>query len=106
METNIELGEGQSFIIAGLIDNELTETISKIPGLSSLPILGNLFKTKETDRKNTELIVMVTPEMTMPLQPGEVKPMPAMPRDFLTPLTPSNQADPYATKPKTGGRSK
>lgn len=106
METNIELGEGQSFIIAGLIDNELTETVSKIPGLSSLPILGNLFKSKETDRKNTELIVMVTPEMTMPLQPGEAKPMPAMPRDFLTPLTPSNQADPYATKPKTGGKSK
>jgi pilus assembly protein CpaC len=106
METNIELGEGQSFIIAGLIDNELTETISKIPGLSSLPILGNLFKTKETDRKNTELIVMVTPEMTMPLQPGEAKPMPAMPRDFLTPLTPSSQTDPYATKPKTGGKSK
>jgi pilus assembly protein CpaC len=106
METNIELGEGQSFVIGGLIDNRLTETISKIPGLSSLPILGNLFKTKEVDRNNTELVVMVTPEMTMPLQPGEAKPMPVMPRDFLTPLTPSNQADPYATKPKTGGRSK
>ena len=106
METNIELGEGQSFVIAGLIDNRLTETISRIPGLSSLPILGNLFKTKEVDRNNTELIVMVTPEMTMPLQPGEAKPMPVMPRDFLTPLTPSNGSDPYATKPKTGGRSK
>jgi pilus assembly protein CpaC len=106
METNIELGEGQSFVIAGLIDNRLTETISRIPGLSSLPILGNLFKTKEVDRNNTELIVMVTPEMTMPLAPGEAKPMPAMPREFLTPLTPSNTADPYANKPKTGGRSK
>jgi pilus assembly protein CpaC len=106
METNIELGEGQSFVIGGLIDNRLTETISRIPGLSSLPILGNLFKTKEVDRNNTELVVMVTPEMTMPLQPGEAKPMPVMPRDFLTPLTPSNAADPYATKPKTGGRSK
>jgi pilus assembly protein CpaC len=106
METNIELGEGQSFVIAGLIDNRLTETVSRIPGLSSLPILGNLFKTKEVDRNNTELIVMVTPEMTMPLAPGEAKPMPAMPREFLTPLTPSNTADPYASKPKTGGRSK
>src|SRR5579864_2014939 len=106
METNIELGEGQSFVIGGLIDNRLSETVAKIPGLSSLPILGNLFKTKEVDRNNTELVVMVTPEMTMPLQPGEAKPGPAMPRDFLTPLTPSNQADPYATKPRTGGRSK
>jgi len=104
METNIELGEGQSFVIAGLIDNRLTETINKIPGLASIPILGNLFKSKETDRKNTELIVMVTPEVTMPLQPGEAKPMPAMPRDFL--ITPSNGSAPFATQPKTGGRSK
>ncbi len=73
METNIELGEGQSFVIGGLIDRRVTETMSKIPGLSSLPILGNLFKTKETDRNNTELVVLVTPEITMPLQPGEAK---------------------------------
>jgi Flp pilus assembly secretin CpaC len=56
------------------------------------------------DRNNTELIVMVTPEMTMPLQPGEAKPMPLMPRDFL--ITPSNPSEPFATQPKTGGRSK
>ena len=104
METNIELGEGQSFVIAGLIDNRLTETVNRIPGLSSLPILGNLFKSKDVNRNNTELIVMVTPEMTMPLQPGEAKPMPAMPRDFL--ITPSNPSEPFATQPKTGGRSK
>jgi len=104
METNIELGEGQSFVIAGLIDNRLTETVSRIPGLSSLPILGNLFKSKEVDRTNTELIVVVTPEVTMPLQPGEAKPMPVMPRDFL--ITPSNPSEPFTTQPKTGGRSK
>ena len=102
METNIELGEGQSFVIAGLIDNRLTETINKIPGLGSLPILGNLFKSRETDRSNTELVVMVTPEMTMPLQPGD-KPLPTMPREFL--ITPS-KGDPFATQPKTGGRAK
>ena len=104
METNIELGEGQSFVIAGLIDNRLTETVTRIPGLSSLPILGNLFKSKEVDRNNTELIVVVTPEVTMPLAPGEAKPMPAMPRDFL--ITPTTTSDPFATQPKTGGRSK
>src|SRR5579862_899813 len=71
METNVELGEGQSFVIAGLIDNQVTETISKIPGLSSLPILGNLFKSRSLSKNDTELIVMVTPEITMPLQPGE-----------------------------------
>ena len=101
METNIELGEGQSFVIAGLIDNQVTETIAKIPGLSSLPILGNLFKSKEFNRNNTELVVMVTPEITMPLQPGEAKPSPQMPRDFLVPLPPgSKEAFPKKAKAK------
>jgi pilus assembly protein CpaC len=88
METNIELGEGQSFVIAGLIDNRVTETMAKIPGLASLPILGNLFKSKQTDKNNTELVVMVTPEVTMPLGPGDVKPTVTMPREFLAPITP------------------
>jgi pilus assembly protein CpaC len=94
METNIELGEGQSFVIAGLIDNRVTETISKIPGLANLPILGNLFKSKEFDRNNTELVVVVTPEITMPLQAGEAKPQPVMPRDFLVPIAPGSK-DPF-----------
>ena len=96
METNIELGEGQSFVIAGLIDNRVTETISRIPGLANLPVLGNLFKSKQLDKNNTELVVMVTPEITMPLQPGEAKPMPPMPREFMTPVTP-NAANPLAS---------
>ena len=99
METNIELGEGQSFVIAGLIDKQLTETLSKIPVLSSLPILGNLFKSKEFDRNDTELIVMVTPEITLPLQPGDAKPMPPMPRPFLVPVTPGS-GNPFPTKAK------
>src|SRR5580704_14909788 len=99
METNIELGEGQSFVIGGLIDRRVTETISRIPGVSSIPILGNLFKTKEVDRNNTELIVMVTPEITMPIQPGENKSGPVMPRDFM--VVPANPAEPYATPPTT-----
>jgi pilus assembly protein CpaC len=91
METNIELGEGQSFVIAGLIDNRVTETISRIPGLANLPILGNLFKSKQFDRQNTELVVVVTPEVTMPLLAGEAKPMPVMPRDFLAPVAPGSR---------------
>lgn len=102
METNIELGEGQSFVIAGLIDNQLTETVAKVPGLANLPILGNLFKSKQLDRSNTELIVMVTPEMTMPLQPNEAKPGPVMPRDFM--LTPANPEDPYQTTKSRSNR--
>lgn len=88
METNIELSEGQSFVIAGLIDRQVTETLSRIPVLSGLPILGNLFKSKEFQRNNTELVVMVTPEITMPLEAGEAKPELSMPRPFLVPLAP------------------
>jgi pilus assembly protein CpaC len=98
METNIELGEGQSFVIAGLIDNRVTETISRIPGLANLPILGNLFKSKTLDKNNTELVVLVTPEITMPLQPGDVKPMPPMPREFLTPVTPQGAQPANSTR--------
>jgi pilus assembly protein CpaC len=103
METNIELGEGQSFVIAGLIDNQVTETISKIPGLSSLPILGNLFKSKNVSKSDTELVVIVTPEITLPIQAGEGKPIPAMPVPFLVPVAPGSQE---AFPPNTKGRSK
>lgn len=90
METNIELGEGQSFVIAGLIDKQVTETLSKIPGLSSLPILGNLFKSRSVSKSDTELVVLVTPEITMPLLPGDAKPDVPMPRPFLVPITPGS----------------
>lgn len=94
METNIELGEGQSFVIAGLIDNQVTETLAKIPGLASIPILGTLFKSKQLNKNDTELVVLVTPEVTMPLQPGEAKPTLQMPREFLTPVLPNPTAKP------------
>ena len=102
METNIELGEGQSFVIAGLIDNRFTESVSRIPGLASLPILGNFFKSRDISKNNTELIVMVTPEITMPIQAGDIKPMVAMPKEFLTPIAPGDPQ--YQEKPKQGGR--
>ena len=100
METNIELGEGQSFVIAGLLDNRVTESMSRIPGLSSLPILGNLFKSRDQTKNSTELIVMVTPEITLPIQAGDPKPMIAMPKEFLTTITPVSE------KPGTGSNSR
>lgn len=84
METNIELGEGQSFIIAGLIDDRVTETLNKVPGLANIPILGALFKSKSENRTKTELIVMVTPEVTTPLNAADVKPL-NLPRVMLSP---------------------
>jgi pilus assembly protein CpaC len=102
IETNVELGEGQSFVIAGLIDNQITETFSRIPGLSSLPILGNLFKSKNISKSDDELVVLVTPEITMPLQPGDAKPSPPMPHPFLVPIAPgSTDAFPGTAKGKS-----
>jgi pilus assembly protein CpaC len=91
METNIELGEGQSFIIGGLIDDRFTETLAKTPGLANIPLLGVLFKSREQKRNRTELVVIVTPEITKPYQPGEKIPQPYLPKDFLVPIVPPDQ---------------
>ena len=88
METDIELGEGQSFVIAGLLDDRVTENLSQMPGLAHLPVLGAMFKSRSLNRSKTELVVMVTPEATNPLMPGDPKPVPQMPKEFL-PAAPS-----------------
>ena len=77
-ETDVELGEGQSFAIAGLIDERAQESFNKLPGLSNIPILGVLFKSRERRKSKTELVVIVTPETIMPYNPGDTKPMPKM----------------------------
>jgi pilus assembly protein CpaC len=83
METDIELGEGQSFVIAGLLDDRVTQNLSQIPGLSHLPIFGALFKSRSESKSKTELLVMVTPESVYPLASTDPKPTLNMPRPFL-----------------------
>jgi pilus assembly protein CpaC len=99
METDIELGEGQSFVIAGLLDDRVTENLSQIPGLARLPILGAIFKSRSLSRSKTELVVVVTPESTNPLAPSDPKPMPRMPREFLPDEPPSSQPSNTAAHP-------
>jgi pilus assembly protein CpaC len=99
-ETDVELNQGQSFIVAGLLDNRETESYSKLPGLSSLPILGMLFKTRDIKKNNTELVMIVSPEITQPLDPGQKLPMPNFPRDFLAPVElPKTSVAPAGPKP-------
>ncbi|MEO7651967.1 MAG: pilus assembly protein N-terminal domain-containing protein [Bryobacteraceae bacterium] len=88
-ETNIELAEGQSFVIAGLLDDRVTETLFRIPGLSHIPILGALFKSKEVNKRKTELVVLVTPEVVNPLQPGDLKQQPTFPIKLLEDSNPA-----------------
>jgi pilus assembly protein CpaC len=82
-ETEVELRDGQSFAIAGLIDNKAQEDVAAIPILSQLPIIGNLFKSKGDRKERTELIVIVTPRLVRPLNPDEVPPVPTLPGRFL-----------------------
>lgn len=66
IDADVELQSGQSFAIAGLLDRRVTENLQKIPGLASIPLLGNLFKSRTTNQSNSELVVVVTPEVGGP----------------------------------------
>src|SRR4030095_694523 len=65
-ETEIELTNRQTFAIAGLINNAMTQSLQKIPGIGDIPILGYLFKSKAAQKEHTELVVMITPEILPP----------------------------------------
>jgi pilus assembly protein CpaC len=81
--TEIELQNGQSFAIGGLLDNRLTETLNKIPGLGDLPFFGRLFRSRNTTRSKTELLVLVTPELVRPIPEGMKPPGISMPKEFM-----------------------
>lgn len=78
-ETEVELRDGQTFAIAGLLDNLAQETKQSIPFLSQIPVIGNIFKSKDKQTQHTELLVLVTPRLVRPLSPDEVPPLPPMP---------------------------
>ena len=84
-ETEVELRDGQSFAIAGLINNESQNDVAALPILSQLPIIGHLFKSKADRKERTELLVIVTPRLVRPLNPDEVPPLPTLPARFLPP---------------------
>jgi pilus assembly protein CpaC len=74
MQTEIELKDGQSFAIGGLLDKRLTETIEKIPLLSSIPLLGKLFQSRTKTNENNELLVIITPQIVRPIPVGQPLP--------------------------------
>ena len=76
VETEVELDSGQSFVIAGLLNNQTTENLSKVPGIGDIPIIGKLFQSKSLQRNHTELLVIITPEIVRPI-PAD-KPLPAL----------------------------
>lgn len=84
-ESEMDLGDGQSFAIAGLLDNRVTEQFQKIPGIGSLPILGKLFQSRNLNKTNNELMIVVTPKIVQPLSANEPRPNLEFPKPFLAP---------------------
>jgi pilus assembly protein CpaC len=94
VESEMDLRDGQTFAIAGLIDNQVQQQLSKIPGIGDIPILGNLFKSHSTTKSRDELLVIVTPRIVHPLAPSEVPPGPAFTIPFLVPTGAQPNAPP------------
>jgi pilus assembly protein CpaC len=80
-QTEFEVQDGQSFIIAGLMDNRVTNQYSKMPGLGDIPILGNLFRSRNTQKSTTELVVLCTVHRIAPSSGPPV--LPKYPQDFM-----------------------
>jgi pilus assembly protein CpaC len=89
-ETVVELKDGQSFAIAGLLDNVSQVDSAALPVLGKLPIIGNLFKSRAKRAEQTELMVLITPRLVRALDPDEVPPLPT-------------SADPFIKKKPGGG---
>jgi len=100
VQTEVELASGQSFVIAGLLDNNFTETLNKVPGLASIPLLGKLFQSRAVNRSNSELMVLITPELVRPIPATATAPDVHMPAKFLEDT--SNQA-PQTSGPEVTG---
>ena len=83
VESEMVLADGQSFAIAGLLDNRVIEELNKIPWIGDVPVLGKLFKSRSLNRSNDELLVVVTPVIVRPVSPGQAPKSPAFPSPFL-----------------------
>jgi pilus assembly protein CpaC len=85
-ETEVILKDGESFAIAGLIDNRVQQVLNKLPGFGDLPIIGHLFRSRSTRKTTDELLVVITPRFVRPLTPEEQVTLPQMPEAFLPPV--------------------
>jgi len=81
-ETGLQLADGQTFVLAGLLDNKVSKKISKIPLLGDIPILGALFRSTRYSNDETELMVIITPKIVRPLNKDEI---PALPTERMDP---------------------
>jgi pilus assembly protein CpaC len=90
--SEMDLRDGQSFAIAGLLDNRVTEQLEKIPFIGDIPILGELFRSRSVNKSRNELLILVTARIVRPLDTAP--PLPAYPSPFLDGKTPPPTAPP------------
>jgi len=83
VDSEMNLKDGQSFVIAGLLDNRVTEQFQKIPGIGDIPILGKLFQSRALTKTDNELMVLVTPHIVQALAPTDVPTGPVFPLPFM-----------------------
>lgn len=83
-ESEVDLKDGQSFAIAGLLDNRVTKQFEKIPGIGDIPILGKLFQSESLTKSKNELVIVVTPHIVHPQNANEVPTGPSFPYPFMS----------------------
>lgn len=91
VSSEMELSDGQSFVIAGLLDNRVTQQFEKIPGIGDVPILGKLFQSRTLNKTKNELLILVTPHVVQPLPVGQSPVMPTFPQQFMPSANPAGQ---------------
>jgi pilus assembly protein CpaC len=103
-DTEVELRDGQTFAIAGLLNNTVTDTMRKIPGIGDIPILGWLFKSKAMQKQQTELVVMITPYIVRRGSTGVSEGLPTPVEPFLgAPSKSTPNPEPYNGSPRYPG---
>src|SRR5215467_13233170 len=93
-ETELELENGQTFAIAGLLSNSVTSSLQKIPGIGDIPVLGLLFKSKAAQKDQSELVVMITPEILARNSSGLTNRLPRTPETYLPPIPEKKSVEP------------
>jgi pilus assembly protein CpaC len=99
-DTMIELGDGESFVISGLVSRETIASVSKVPFLGDLPIIGAFFRSMQYSQDERELVIVVTPHLVKPLARGTKVPLPGEALEKRN--TPGNAWGYYLMGPATG----
>jgi pilus assembly protein CpaC len=103
-ETQVELRDGQSFAISGLLDRRTTDIFNKMPGIGDVPVLGQLFRSKSVNHTEEELMVVITPTLVDPLNDTGSPAIPNLPVPLLDPRQFDQlQGKQKPAKPGTGG---